>query len=67
MSSQAKSIMEGMASLFGSGSRQGGSAKQLTKKQYDSGISQSNAESMVRNADPVKRAKAAASIKKAFN
>lgn len=70
MPSKALSIANGLASLFGSGARQGASTKQSdnAKKQYDSGISDETplAERMVRKANPEKRALAANSLANAF-
>lgn len=61
MSGKAKSIMEGLAGLFGSGSRQGGSAKQAQPEDP-----MPMATEMAKKANPVKRKLAADSLKKAF-
>ena len=62
MSSKALGIANSLASMFGSGSRQGDSPKQAAnkKRQYDM------AGEMAAQADPVKRKAAAGSLDKAF-
>jgi hypothetical protein len=85
MSSKALSIANALAGMFGSGSRQGGPAKQSSPRTPSGKVAARDAEDaadggkdeaaegempmakkMAQNADPVKRAAAASSMKKAF-